>query len=178
MIMKLSLRNWFVTLALLILTVSTGIVFLVDSDIQAAGQSGSYQITSPVGTEQVQVNSAASAYNNYVLLNTVRNTTGYCTQGAAASPTVTLATSCNNLIITGAVTGTMTLNMPAAPYDAELVSVNTTGAAASTVAALTVNGNGASLSVAVSGNTGFSTAGVKSFEWQYSAATTTWYQLR
>lgn len=63
----------------------------------ALGQ-GSFQIVSPTGSEQVQVNNPSSAVNNFVALNAIRNATGYQLL-ASASGTISPTNAVNSLLV-------------------------------------------------------------------------------
>jgi hypothetical protein len=134
---------------------------------------GSYQIVSPSGSEQVQVNNPASAVNNFVLLNTIRNTTGY---QLSSSTTGTIAINANvdNLILTGAVT-TATVDLPASPPDASIVSINN---GHGTVFSGTITVASTDSSTIVGSVSLTNLAASSGAEYQYVASSTTWYRLR
>jgi hypothetical protein len=141
----------------------------------ALGQAGWYQITSPAGTELVQVNVPASAYQNYVFLNQIRNTTGYQTVPTGGTVNSTPTNAVNNLIAIGAIT-TWNVTLPAGVSDGQLFAVvNSTAAAFTTNVTVTANA-GQTLAVAYAAQTLAANGG--GAEWQYSASNTTWYRVR
>jgi hypothetical protein len=141
----------------------------------ALGQAGWYQITSPVGTEKVEVNNGVSAYQNYVTINQIRNATGYLTVGTGGTVNSTPTNVVNNLIATGAIT-TWNVTLPSSPTDGQLFAViNSTGSAFTTNTTVTAPG-GATLAVAFASQTLAANGG--GAEWQYQASNTTWYRVR
>lgn len=141
----------------------------------ALGQAGWYQIISPTGAELVQALVNASAYQNYVTINQIRNTTGYLLTSVATG-SLTATTNANRYIFTAALSGGVTLTTPAttALADGEMIEVvNGTGSAFTQTITLTA----ASGQTVNSGAVATLAAG-SSAEWQYAASTTTWYRLR
>jgi len=143
----------------------------------ALAQSGSYQIVSPTGQEQVQINSASSAYNNTVELNTIRNSTGYSLL-ASASGTLTPTTDVNTLAVSAQPSTGTTIDTPAGPYDGELFQVcNVTSSAWATNTVTLAAATGSSLNTGTT--TALTTLAAHSCEeLLYDATTTKWYQLR
>ena len=138
----------------------------------ALGQT-TFQIVSPTGTEQVQANNPASAYQNFVLYNQIRNSTGYqLTASTTGTVVTTLAT--DNLIFTAAAT-TVTVDLPPSPEDGQLFSLNNgTGAAfAGTITVATTDG-----STIANGSTAVNLGSAGSQEWQFTAASKIWFRLR
>lgn len=141
----------------------------------ALGQAGFYQVTSPNGTEKIELWNPSSAYSNYVTLNTIRNTTGYQTVGTGGTVNSTPTNAVNNLIATGAIT-TWNVTLPASPADGQLFAVvNSTAAAFTTNTTVTANA-GQTLAVAYASQTLGANGG--GAEWQYQASNTTWYRVR
>lgn len=139
----------------------------------ALGQAGWYQIASPTGAELLQVLLNSSAYQNYVTLNQIRNTTGY-QLSAATTGTIPTTPAINNLILTGAVT-TATVNLPASPPDGQLfAAVNGTGSAFS--GTITIASTDTSTIVGVVAIVNL--AAGASAEYQYTAASKIWYRQR
>ncbi|HEX4043265.1 MAG TPA: hypothetical protein VHY10_16325 [Xanthobacteraceae bacterium] len=168
------MKNFVRTLAIAaLMTVAAGIGFAVGQ------QAGQYLISSPAGTEAITVqayqsNGQPSPVNNYVLENTIRNTTGY-QLSAAVSGTVVTTLATNNLIFTAALTGAVTADVPPSPPDGQLFSVGngTSSAFTQTITLAATDG-----STFANGNTAASLAAAGSEEWQYVASTAKWYRQR
>jgi hypothetical protein len=141
-----------------------------------AQSAGGYPIASPAGTEQIKVYSGSSPVINTVTINQLRNATGYMltsTAAGAVSPAMTLAA--DNVIFTAALTGAVSLPLPASPPDGYIMSVvnGTSAAFTQTVTLSTTDG-----STFANGNTAASLAAAGSQEWQYAAASKIWYRMR
>jgi hypothetical protein len=140
----------------------------------ALGQAGWYQIASPTGLETLQAFLNASAYQNYVTINQVRNTTGYLLSPAITG-TVSLTSNTNRAIFNTATLGTVTLNLPPNPPDGQMAEVvNGTGAAFTT--GVTVATTDGSTLVGAASTGALAASG--SVEWQYTAPSKIWYRLR
>lgn len=139
----------------------------------ALGQAGWNQILSPLGTEAVQTFVNASAYQNYVTINQIRNTTGYQLT-AATTGTVNTTTATDNLIFTAAAT-TVTVNLPPNPPDGQIFSLNN-GTSSNFVGTITVATTDGSTIANGAAATNLGSAG--SQEWQWTAASKIWYRLR
>jgi hypothetical protein len=146
--------------------------FVAGSIGLAIGQAGWIQIISPSGTEQVPVNSTG-AFQNYVQLSTLRNTTGY-QLSSSTSGTIAMAATTDNLILTAAV-GTATVDLPASPPDATLAAiVNGSGSAfTGTITVATTDS-----STIVGGSSLVNLASPGAAEYQYTAGSTKWYRVR
>lgn len=148
------------------------------ADSAAAQGAGGYVITSPLGTEQIcGVQTAnGSPVNNCVLLNTLRNSTGYVTTTVSGSTTI--PSTINRFIIT-AQPSAATLTLPATSSipDGQMIEVvNGTASAFATNAVSIAPNSGQTI---VGGNVSITTLAAKSsVELQFSAGNTTWYQLR
>lgn len=141
----------------------------------ALGQAGWNQIVSPAGTEMLQAFVASSAYQNFVTVNQVRNTTGYQTVATGGTVNSTPTNAVDNLIAIGAIT-TWNVTLPPGVADAQLFAVvNSTAAAFTTNTTVTASA-GQTLAVAFASQTLAANGG--SAEWQYSASNTTWYRVR
>lgn len=139
----------------------------------AMGQAGWYLIASPAGTELLQAFIPASAYQNYVSINQVRNSTGYQLT-ASTTGTVTTTTATDNLIFTAAAT-TVTVNLPPSPEDSAIFSLNngTSSNFVGTITVATTDG-----STIANGATAVNLGSAGSQEWQYTAPGKLWYRLR
>jgi hypothetical protein len=138
----------------------------------ALGQAGYYQITSPLGTEQVQINSTTSAVNNWVQLNTIRNTTGYQLT-ASTTGTVAMTAAANRLIFTAA-SVSATVNLPPSPPDGEMVEIVNGASGAFTQCTVATTDSSTLQGTATTGTL----AAAGSVEWQYTAASKIWYRIR
>lgn len=134
---------------------------------------GWQQIVSPTGNEQVGVDSPNSAVANFVLLSTMRNTTGY-QLSATATGTIAMASTTDNLILSGAVT-TATVDLPPSPPDGTLASITNGhgGAFTGTITVATTDS-----STIVGGSSLTNLASATGAEYQYTAASAIWYRLR
>lgn len=145
----------------------------------ALGQAGRYQITAPSGSELVDVtgiapNGQLSPLSNYVLLHQLINGTGL-QASSATTGTITTTTNTGNLLLTGAVT-TATVDVPPSPFNGETFSL--TNASGTTFSGtITVAATDGSSFVPASPSISDLAASTGQ-EWQYSAATTTWYRIR
>ena len=145
----------------------------------AAAQVPALFLNSIAGTEQVNVVVPAtgtvvtSPQIVTVTLNTIRNTTGY-QLSSATTGTVVTTTATDNLIFTAAAT-TVTVDLPPSPSDGALFSLNNgTGSNFSgTITVATTDG-----STIANGATAVNLGSAGSQEWQYTAASKTWYRLR
>lgn len=138
------------------------------------GQAGWSPITSPTGSELVQLFLNTSAYQNYATVNQLRNSTGYLLS-AATSGTVVTTLSTDNLILTGAV-GTLTVDVPPSPEDGQLFAINN-GTTSNFSGTITVASTDSSTFLPTS-PTITNLAQQTSQEWQYTAASKIWYRLR
>ncbi len=138
-----------------------------------------YLLSSPLGTEQIEVtgilgNGTQSPVKNAVLLNTVRNTTGYQIS-AATSGTITTTPATDNLLLTGAV-GTATVDVPPSPPDGQLFAIcNANGSPFS--GTITVASTDSSTFVPASPSLA-SLAASTCAEFQYTALSKVWYRVR
>lgn len=146
--------------------------FILGATALALGQAGWYQIASPVGTELVQVNSASSANQNYVLLNTIRNTTGYLLTSSTTG-TVAPTTAANRVIFTAA-SVSATVNLPPNPPDGQMVEIVNGASGAFTQCTVATTDGSTLQGTATTG----ALAASGSVEWQYTAASKIWYRLR
>jgi hypothetical protein len=113
----------------------------------------------------------------FIVMNTVRNTTGYVAiAGASVTGTVTIPAGCNRYIITSQ-PSVATIQLPTAPSDGQMCEVVNGTAAAFATNAVTVNvAAGPTL---VGGAVTVTTlAAGASVEFQYSLALNTWFRLR
>jgi hypothetical protein len=143
----------------------------------ALSQTGSLQIVSPTGSEQIAVNVPASAYNNFVLLNQIRNASGYQLL-ASASGTIAPTNAVNSLLVNAQPASGTIFDTPSSPFDGETFQVcNVTGTAWATNTVTLAAASGSSL------NTGTVTAlttlaAHTCEELQFDIADTTWFQIR
>jgi hypothetical protein len=148
--------------------------------IGVALAQGIVALTSPTGAELVyvlpiQANGQPGAVQAQVSINQLRNTTGYQVS-SSASGTLSPTTAVDNLIFTSALTGGVTVNLPASPPDGYIFSVvNGTGSAftGQTITVATTDG-----STIANGSTAASLGAASSQEWQYTAASQIWYRMR
>ncbi len=103
----------------------------------------------------------------------LRNATGYQTT-ALASGTITITTNTARLVTTAQVTGALTVNAPATPWDGEMFELanasgsnNTATVTFTAAAGQTVTGGGIATQTASTSN-----------EWMYVLSTTTWIKIR
>lgn len=111
---------------------------------------------------------------NFLPINLVRNGAGILiVPSVAGTPTTTLTTANSTVYWVGAAPTTWTVNLPAGPFDGEIVTVasDTTLTTMVTVVAA----SGTSLNTTYANQT---ITGKTSVEFQYSAGTTKWYELR
>lgn len=130
-------------------------------------------ITNLTGLEQINVLNAGPQIAT-VTTNTLRNTTGYSVV-TTATGTITSPSSVNNMYFTAALTGGVTVNLPASPPDGQLFSVvNGTGSNfTQTITVATTDG-----STIANGSTAVNLGTAASEEWQYTLASKIWYRQR
>ena len=103
----------------------------------------------------------------------LRGTIGYLSS-AAVSGTINLTNNQNRLVNTAVISGALTVNTPATPYDGEnLEIINAASGANTATVTLTASGSQTVVSGAVATQAQNSSA-----EWMYILATTTWVRLR
>lgn len=103
----------------------------------------------------------------------VQNSQGIGTT-AAVSGTINIPNTQADLITTAAVTGAMTVNAPANPWNGEIFElINGSGSANTATVTFT-----AAAGQTVNGGAVATQANQSSAEWRYVLATTTWYRLR
>lgn len=139
----------------------------------ALGQAGWLQITSPTGAELIPAFVNASAGQNYLTLNQVRNSTGYVLS-ALTSGTLVTTVGVDNVILTGAV-GTLTVDLPPSPEDGQLFSLNN-GTSSNFTGTITVATTDSS--TIANGATAVNLGSAGSQEWQYTSGSKVWYRLR
>jgi hypothetical protein len=108
----------------------------------------------------------------------VRNSTGYQLVNAATSGTFSPTSLVNQFLIAVQPNGTMTINTPTVPFDAELFSVCNVSNAAFAAQTITL-ANSAGQTFATGLTTTLTTLAARTcVEIQYSLSNTTWYQIR
>jgi hypothetical protein len=109
----------------------------------------------------------------FVPVAELRNATGYQST-AAVSGTITIVNTSTRLVTTAQVTGAMTVNAPATPWDGEMFElVNASGANNTATVTFT-----AAAGQTVNGGAVATQANQTSAEWMYVLATTTWIRVR
>jgi hypothetical protein len=106
-------------------------------------------------------------------ISQIRNAQGVTTT-SAVSGTINLTTLTATLVTTAQVTGAMTLNTPALPWDGEIFEL-ANGSGANNTATVTLTASG---SQTVNGGAVATQANQTSTEWRYVLATNTWYRVR
>ena len=97
---------------------------------------------------------------------------------AVATGTITATNAASTLVQTAALSGALTINTPLSPSNGQIFTYsNGTGSALTQTATLTAN-PAASPAQTVQSGAVATLAAAASAEWQYNAATTTWYRLR
>lgn len=165
--MKLSFRHVFIGSVLLLLA-AAGVAF--------AQSSGAQLIKNLTGNEQIAVD-YPGAVSAEVTTGAIRNTTGYQLL-ASASGTIAPTNLVDNLLVNAQPAASTTINTPLAPFDAQLFAVcNVTNAAWATNTVTLAAASGSSLATGVVTN--LTTLAARTCEeLQYSAAGTTWFQIR
>lgn len=132
-------------------------------------------ITNMTGLEQINVINAGPQITT-ITTGVMRNTTGYLISTTATGTATPTPTSlANNYYLTAALTGPVTINLPASPPDGQLFSVvNGTGSAfTQTITVAATDG-----STIANGATAVNLAAAASEEWQYTVSSRIWYRQR
>jgi len=126
-----------------------------------------------LGTEIIEFSAGlGGTLGNTQVLN-LRNGTAFKTFSGSGTPTYTALTKDSTLYWVGTAPTSWTITTPAAPFDGEILSIGTDTTLTSKV---TVTANtGQTMNTSFSGAT---ISAASSVEFQYSASTTKWYELR
>lgn len=133
----------------------------------------SIQPTSVSGNECWSAGQGPGGPSNYLCINTVSNRSAMTLVSGSGAATTTMTQAQSTLMWTGTAPTTWAVTLPTPAYDGQRVQI---GTATTLTTMVTVTAPaGQTLNATYAAQT---LTAVTSVEWQYTAATATWYRLR